>query len=123
MRQAEKSTAIYCRVAHADDYALEAQKESLSRYAVECGYDNIVVYADNGYNGLNFHRPALSALETDIRAGKVGRVIVKDLSRITRDCWAVDAWIDKLIASGVALITTDYRQTVNVVLQRYAVLQ
>jgi len=39
-----------------------------------------------------------------------------------RDCLAADAWIDKLIASDVMLITADYRQPVKAILQRYATL-
>ena len=70
----------------------------------------------------SFDRPAFSLLENDISAGKVQRVIVKDISRVTRDYLAADAWIDKLIASGVMLITADYRQPVKAILQRYAAL-
>lgn len=121
--QSEKMTAIYCRVARTDDYALETQKDYLFRYAEEHGFGNAEVYADNGYSGLSFDRPALLALEADIQAGKVQRVIVKDLSRITRDYIAADAWISKLIANGVAVITTDCPQPVNIMLKRYAALQ
>lgn len=122
MKRADKLTAVYCRVACADDYALESQRDCLIRLAEEHGYENITVYADNGYSGVNFDRPALSRLETDIKAGKVLRVIVKDLSRITRDYPTADDWIDRLIASGVALVTADYTSPVKALLKRYAAL-
>lgn len=123
MRQNDKLTAIYCRVASADEYAIEAQKEHLCRFAGEHGYGIVEVYADNGYSGLNFDRPGFAALEADIRAGKVQRVIVKDLSRITRDYLAADAWIDRLIATGVALVTADCQQPIKDLFQRYAALR
>lgn len=122
MKRADKSNAIYCRVACADDCALASQRDYLIRFAGERGYGNITVYANNGYSGVNFDRPALARLETDIKAGKVQRVIVKDLSRITRDYPAADDWIDRLIASGVALVTADYTSPVKTLLQRYAAL-
>lgn len=123
MRQNDKLTAIYCRVASADEYAIEAQKEHLCRYAGEHGYGIVEVYADNGYSRLNLDRPGLAALEADVWAEKVQRVIVKDLLRITRDYVAADAWIERLIASGVALITADCQQPVNTIFQRYAALR
>ena len=42
-------------------------------------------YADNGYSGLNFNRPAFTKLLEDIDSGKVNLVITKDLSRLGRD--------------------------------------
>ena len=37
--------------------------------------------ADDGYSGANFQRPGFQAMLADIEAGKVGTVIVKDMSR------------------------------------------
>ena len=73
----EKLTAIYCCVASADEYAIEAQKDYLCRYTEEHGYRNIRVYADNRYNGLSFDRPAFSLLKNDILVGKVQRFIAR----------------------------------------------
>lgn len=123
MLQDEGLTAIYCRVACADEYAIEAQKAYLCRYAEEHSYENIRIYADNGYIGLNFDRPGFSALEADIQAGKVKKVLIKDLSRLTRDYVAANAWIDRLIASGVALVMADCGQPVKDLFQRYAALR
>ena len=54
----KKLTAIYCRVASANEYAIEVQRDYLYRYAEEHGFGNIRVYADNGYTGLSFKRLA-----------------------------------------------------------------
>ena len=36
----------------------------------------------DGYSGANFQRPGFQAMLADIEAGKVGTVIVKDMSRL-----------------------------------------
>lgn len=42
-------------------------------------------YADKGYTGTDFHRPAFENMMADVRSGKINCIIVKDLSRLGRD--------------------------------------
>lgn len=107
MQPHEKKTAIYCRVAHADQLSLDAQKEYLRRYAKDNGYCNFEFYLDNGYSGISYDRPALSRLEDDIRAGFVEAVIVRDQSRIGRNVFITAQWIDRVISGGIALVAAD----------------
>ena len=46
---------------------------------------NCVHYTDDGWSGGNFDRPSWKQLVADVEAGKVGTVLVKDMSRIGRD--------------------------------------
>lgn len=57
----------------------------LTQYAEQHGYENIEHYTDDGWTGTNFDRPDWKRMLADIEAGKVGTVIVKDMSRIGRD--------------------------------------
>lgn len=78
-------TAIYCRTAQYSDYGIENQEAMLRKYAADNNHSNIVVYADNAYNGISLDRPAFHRLQADVNAGLVGLVLVKDVARISRD--------------------------------------
>lgn len=42
-------------------------------------------YADDGYTGVNFNRPAFKKMMDDVKARKIDCIIVKDLSRFGRN--------------------------------------
>ena len=101
----EKMTALYCRSAHTNDDAIAMQEATLRNFASDNGYSNISVYKDNGENGINFNRPALSILEAEIDAGRIGMVIVHNISRIGRDIFKMQDWIVNLRRKGVSFIS------------------
>lgn len=51
-------------------------------------------YADDGYTGTDFDRPAFQEMMDDIRNKKINCVIVKDLSRLGRNYINVGHFID-----------------------------
>jgi len=102
-----KRAAVYCRLAQMDDEAMALQKERALRYAAEFGYLNPIVYADNGASGLSFARPAFSAMNADIAAGKICAVVVLSSSRIGRNLVETSSWIGKTKRKGVALKAWD----------------
>lgn len=84
------SAAVYCRLSKDDEQtgesvSIETQKMMLEDFCNEHGFPIYKVYADDGYSGLNFNRPAFTRLLEDIDSGKVNLVITKDLSRLGRD--------------------------------------
>ena len=63
------------------------------------------IYVDDGYSGGNFDRPEFKRMTTDIEAGKVNCVIVKDLSRFGREYIDSGMYIERLFpAMGVRFI-------------------
>ncbi|MBQ3587461.1 MAG: recombinase family protein [Oscillospiraceae bacterium] len=85
-----KTTALYCRLsrddgAEGESNSISNQKMLLSKYADEYGFTNTAHYVDDGYTGTNFNRPAFQQMIADIESGKVGTVMVKDLSRLGRE--------------------------------------
>lgn len=107
MQTQKKKTAIYYRVALADQISLNKQKERLSLYTEKNGYYNVEFYSDNGYSGLNFSRPDFKRMDDDIKLGKVQTVIVTDIARIGRNLLEVYKWIEKITDDGVVFITVD----------------
>ena len=97
--------AVYLRVACMDDNAIEKQKTTLRIYAQEQGYNDIAEYSDNGYNGLNFDRPAFMQMTNDIRAGLINKIIVKDISRISRNYIQFGEWLDDMRRKNVSVIS------------------
>ncbi len=91
VKQTEKKiTALYERLSRDDELAGESnsilnQKAYLETYAAQHGYTTIAHYTDDGWSGGNFERPDWKRMIADIEAGRVCRVIVKDMSRAGRD--------------------------------------
>ena len=71
---------------HTHSVSIETQQMIIARYLEQ--YPEISVYdtyIDNGATGTNFHRPGFQQMLSDIEAGHVNCVIVKDLSRLGRN--------------------------------------
>lgn len=80
--------AIYLRLSREhpeENNSIEAQREITTNYAMKNGFNVVKEYQDNGYSGILDSRPALNELIIDISRGFINMVIVKDISRLTRD--------------------------------------
>lgn len=97
--------AIYCRVATADDFALERQRESMLRFAKEKGFENPTEYLDNGQKGTTIYRPAFEELAGAILQGQIQTVLIQDPSRISRDVSDYYEWLRKITELGVTVIS------------------
>ena len=85
-----KITALYERLSRDDEQvgesnSIQNQKMYLEEYARHHGLRNIRHFWDDGYTGTNFNRPGFNALLSEIEAGHVATLIVKDLSRFGRN--------------------------------------
>lgn len=86
----DRITALYCRLSRDDELQGESnsilnQKAILKKYADDNSFGNIQFFVDDGYSGTNFNRPDWLRLITMVEEGKIGTVIVKDMSRLGRD--------------------------------------
>ena len=83
-------TALYCRLSQEDmlqgeSNSIRNQKLILQRYADDHGFRNCKFYIDDGYSGADFNRPDFIRMMEDVKAGRIGTVIVKDQSRLGRE--------------------------------------
>ena len=86
----DKITALYCRLSRDDELQGDSnsilnQKAILQKFADENGFGNTMFFVDDGYSGTTFERPDWQRLMVLVDEGKVGTVIVKDMSRLGRD--------------------------------------
>ena len=84
------NVGIYCRLSREDErtgesVSVENQREMLSRYVLEQGWNLYAAYCDDGVSGTTFDRPGFNQLIADATAGKINLVLCKDLSRLGRD--------------------------------------
>ena len=87
---AEKWTALYVRLSRDDENegdsnSIAHQIEILTKYCKDHGITRHKIYKDDGFSGTNFNRPGFKEMLSDIEAGLVGAVIVKDMSRFGRN--------------------------------------
>ena len=109
----DKITALYCRLSNDDDLQSESnsitnQKTILKKYADENGFGNTQFYVDDGFSGANFNRPDFIRMMEDVKAGKAGTVITKDLSRFGRDYLMTGQYIEIILPDhGVRYIAVN----------------
>jgi DNA invertase Pin-like site-specific DNA recombinase len=65
--------------------SIENQKTILREYAHLRGWNIVRIYADDGFSGGNYNRPAFLEMFEDAKAGLINLILVKDLSRLGRD--------------------------------------
>lgn len=81
-------TAIYLRVSTdsqaQDGYGLDVQYNATERYCKAYDMQNIIVFVDDGYTGMNDNRPAFQKLIRLMREKRVKLIITNSLDRIGR---------------------------------------
>jgi len=106
----DKITALYCRLSRDDELqgdsnSIKNQKTILQKYADNNGFTNTEFFVDDGYSGTNFDRPDWQRLISQVEEGRIGTVIVKDMSRLGRDYLKVGYYTEVLFpASDIRFI-------------------
>ena len=102
-------TALYERLSRDDELQGESnsisnQKALLEDYAIRNDFKNIRHFWDDGVSGTTFERKYFQEMTTEVEAGNVQVIIVKDMSRIGRDYLQVGLYMETLRKNGVRLI-------------------
>lgn len=105
-----KGTALYERLSRDDEQQGESnsitnQKAYLEDYAEKNGFSRVRHFTDDGYSGVNFERPGFKEMIEEVRAGNIGTIICKDLSRLGRNYLQVGYFTEVLFPQfGVRFI-------------------
>ncbi|MCM1579005.1 MAG: recombinase family protein [Ruminococcus sp.] len=96
--------AIYARksVFREDSVSIESQIE-MCRY--EARGEKSVIYQDNGFSGKNTDRPDFQKMMNDIKSGKISKVIVYKLDRISRSILDFSEMMDVFQKYGVDFVS------------------
>ena len=86
----DKITALYCRLSAEDanegeSNSISNQKQILAQVAMRENLPNPFFFVDDGFSGSNAQRPDFQLMINLVESGKIQAVIVKDLSRLSRD--------------------------------------
>ncbi|MDE7184104.1 MAG: recombinase family protein [Lachnospiraceae bacterium] len=107
--------AIYMRLSQddgdsdAESNSIVNQRHLLHSY-VEKHFENydLLEFQDDGYTGTNFLRPGVSELLEKVRNGQVDCIIVKDLSRFSRDYIEIGAYLEQIFPfAGVRFLAVN----------------
>ena len=108
------AVAAYSRLSREDGDRVESdsiinQQRVIEDYCASRGELHIAEhYADDGYSGTSFDRPAFRQMLTDLKSGKIDCVIVKDLSRFGRDYIDMGYYLERVFpALGVRFIAVN----------------
>lgn len=101
----EKITALYCRLSRDDELQGDSnsiinQKAILQKYADDNGFRNTTLFVDDGYSGTTFDRPDWNRLMGLVDEGRVGTIIVKDMSRLGRDYLKVGMYTEMVFPNA-----------------------
>ena len=105
----EKITPLYERLSRDDELQGESnsisnQKQMLEDFARRNGLPNPTHFTDDGISGTRFDRPGFLAMMEEVEAGRVGAIVIKDMSRLGRDYLKVGQVMEVLRQRGVRLI-------------------
>ena len=101
----EKITALYCRLSRDDELQGDSnsiinQKAILQKYTDDNGFRNTFLFVDDGYSGTTFDRPDWNRLMGLVDEGRVGTIIVKDMSRLGRDYLKVGMYTEMVFPNA-----------------------
>lgn len=77
--------------------SIGSQREIISRKVKELGneFDLVDFYIDDGFTGLNTDRPEFQRMLKDIEKGYINTIITKDLSRLSRNSYEANFYLEK----------------------------
>ncbi len=100
-----EEVALYVRVSTEEQAingdSLRTQREELTKYALANNLHIYSIYEDDGFSATNLKRPALQRLLKDVEQGKINRILITKLDRLSRGVRNYYKILDILDENGV----------------------
>lgn len=100
---------LYPRVSsheQTEGYSIDEQINKLNKYAEAMDWTVYRIYTDPGYSGANTNRPGLQEMLKDVRSGKLDKVVVYKLDRLSRSQKDTMLLIeDEFLSNGVDFVS------------------
>jgi len=108
----EKVTILYERLSRDDgedsvSNSIQNQRQLLEDYAERNNLKPYRHIQDDGWSGTVWNRPGWQELITEVEAGRVQNIVVKNLDRMGRDYLRVGLYMEQFRDSGVRLIAVN----------------
>lgn len=97
---------IYARTS-TKNQNISSQLYSLSRLSDEKGWEVINIFYDEGISGLDNKRQSLKSMLEFIRSNKINKILVSEISRLSRNSEFIQNIIDYLYKKGVSIYISD----------------
>ncbi|MGE5456337.1 MAG: recombinase family protein [Ignavibacteriales bacterium] len=105
-----RNAGLYIRVSTEkqaqEGYSVAAQKENLTSFAKQQGWNIFEIYSDEGISGKNIQdRPDVKRLINDIKNKKIDVVVLYKFDRLTRDMLDTESIIKLIQECGIEVYT------------------
>lgn len=94
MNEEKKIAGIYIRVSTLNQarkgFSLPEQKDKLTGFCKEKGYEIYKIYADERISAKNDKRPAYQQMMNDVKNGTINVIVALKLDRLTRSVYDVE---------------------------------
>jgi len=104
-KEKAEEVALYVRVSTEEQAingdSLRTQREELTKYALKNNFHIHGIYEDDGFSATNLKRPALQKLLKDVEQGKINRILITKLDRLSRGVRNYYKILDVLDENGV----------------------
>lgn len=92
-----------------DFNSLDAQHEACASYIASQRHEGWVLvkerYDDGGISGRHLERPGLQRLMSDVEAGRIDRIVVYKIDRLTRSLTDLAKLVERLDGAGASFVS------------------
>lgn len=103
-----QTIAIYARTSTDEqEEGIDSQLDSCRRKLSNDELNRVEIYQDRAVSGAKDDRDAFNQLQTDIASGDIEKVVISELSRLSRNTLTLMEFLEKVFDDEVGLVVAD----------------